>query len=68
MAEPNVAYIGPGVTIKGEISAPDVIVVDGTIEGDVTPRSIRVGVSGSIKGNVVSDEAEVHGHASREME
>ena len=61
LAEPNVAYIGAGVTIKGEISAPDVIVVDGVIEGDVTARSIRVGVSGSIKGNVVANEAEVHG-------
>ncbi len=68
LAEPNVAYIGAGVTIKGAITAPDVIVVDGTIEGDVTARSIRVGVSGTIKGNVVSNEAEVLGTLSEKVE
>jgi cytoskeletal protein CcmA (bactofilin family) len=68
LAEPNVAYIGAGVTIKGEISAPDVIVVDGIIEGDVTARSIRVGISGSIKGNVVANEAEVHGTLAEKVE
>jgi cytoskeletal protein CcmA (bactofilin family) len=68
LAEPNVAYIGAGVTIKGEINVPDTIVVDGTIEGDVTARSIRVGVSGSIKGNVVSNEAEVHGTLAEKVE
>ena len=60
LAEANVAYIGKGVTIKGEINAPDVIVVDGTIEGNVTARSIRVGASGVIKGNVTSEDADVH--------
>ena len=68
LAEPNIAYIGTGVTIKGEISAPDVIVVDGTIEGDVRARSIRVGVTGSIKGNVVSEDADIHGSLSEKVE
>ena len=61
LAEPNSAHIGEGVTFKGSISAPDVIVVDGIVEGDVTARSVRVGVSGSIKGTVTSIDAEVHG-------
>jgi cytoskeletal protein CcmA (bactofilin family) len=39
LAEANVAYIGKGVTIKGEINAPDVIVVDGTIKG-TSPRAL----------------------------
>lgn len=68
LAEPNVAYIGKGVTIKGQINAPDVIVVDGTVEGDVTARSIRVGVSGVIKGNVTSEDADVHGSLSEKVE
>ena len=68
LAEPNVAYIGKGVTIKGEINAPDVIVVDGTIEGNVTARSIRVGASGVIKGNVTSEDADVHGSMSEKVE
>ena len=68
LAEPNVAYIGKGVTIKGEFNAPDVIVVDGTIEGNVTARSIRVGASGVIKGNVTSEDADVHGSMSEKVE
>jgi cytoskeletal protein CcmA (bactofilin family) len=68
MAEPNIAYIGAGVTVKGEISAPDVIVVDGTVEGDVTARSIRIGLSGAVKGNVVSNDAEVHGTLSETVD
>jgi cytoskeletal protein CcmA (bactofilin family) len=68
LAEPRIAYIGSGVTIKGEITAPDVIVVDGTIEGDVTACSIRIGVSGIIKGNVISTDADVHGCLSEKVE
>ena len=36
--EPKVAYIGEGVVIKGELSAPDTVVVDGLIEGEVSAR------------------------------
>ncbi|MEI7803977.1 MAG: polymer-forming cytoskeletal protein [Hyphomicrobiales bacterium] len=67
-SESNVAYIGEGVTVKGEISVPDIIVVDGTVEGDLTARSIRVGPSGIIKGNIVSTDADVHGSISEKLE
>jgi cytoskeletal protein CcmA (bactofilin family) len=67
-SESNVAYIGEGVTVKGEISVPDIIVVDGTVDGDLTARSIRVGPSGTIKGNIVSTEADVHGSISEKLE
>ncbi len=66
--EPNVAYIGEGVSIKGEISVPDVIVVDGSVEGDLTARSIRIGPSGVIKGNIVATDADVHGSISEKLE
>ena len=68
LAEPNSAHIGEGVTFKGSISAPDVIVVDGIVEGDVTARSVRVGVSGSIKGTVTSIDADVHGKLCDKIE
>ena len=56
------------MTFKGSISAPDVIVVDGIVEGDVTARSVRVGVSGSIKGTVTSIDADVHGKLCDKIE
>ena len=68
LAEQNSAHIGEGVTFKGSISVPDVIVVDGIVEGDVTARSVRVGVSGSIKGTVTSIDADVHGKLCDKIE
>ena len=68
LAEPNVAYIGEGVTVKGSINVPDVIVVEGTIEGDVSARAVRIGTTGAIKGNVVASEADVHGSLSEKAE
>ncbi len=67
-SEPNVAYIGEGVSFKGEIAVPDVIVVDGVVEGDLTARSIRVGPSGAIKGNIVATDADVHGIIAEKLE
>ena len=57
---PNVAYVGEGVVIKGEFSAPEMIVVDGTIEGTITAQTLIVGPSGSIKGNITATEVDVH--------
>ncbi|MGB2932918.1 MAG: polymer-forming cytoskeletal protein [Methyloceanibacter sp.] len=61
LGEPNVAYIGAGVTVKGAIVVPDAIIVDGVVEGDVTAPSIRIGPSGIIKGNVISTDVDVFG-------
>jgi cytoskeletal protein CcmA (bactofilin family) len=66
--EPNSVYIGAGVTIKGAITAPDAIVVDGAVEGDVTARTIRIGASGSVRGHVVASEAEIHGVLADKVE
>lgn len=67
-SEPNVAYIGEGVAFKGEIAVPDVIVVDGLVEGDLTARSVRVGPSGSIKGNIIATDCDVHGIIAEKVE
>lgn len=64
----NVAYIGAGVTLKGEVSVPDLIVVDGAIEGNVTARVVRVGETGVIRGNVSAIEADISGSVSDHVE
>lgn len=66
--EENVAYIGAGVTLKGEISAPDIIIVDGAIEGDVSARFVQVGQGGVIRGTVRATEADVSGWISDQIE
>lgn len=59
--EPNSGFIGEGVLFKGSISAPNTLVVNGIVEGDVTARSVLVGVSGAINGSVKAIEADIHG-------
>ncbi len=66
--EGNGAYIGPGVVFKGEISGPEKIVVEGTVEGDITAGSLHIGKQGSVKGNVVATEADVEGTLSSNVE
>lgn len=64
----NVAYIGSGVTVKGEVSVPDLVVVDGTIEGNITARVVCVGQTGVIRGNISATEADISGWISDHIE
>lgn len=64
----NCAYIGEGCVFSGRIEIPDSIVIDGVVEGDMVARSIKVGLSGSVKGNIVTTEIDVHGSVSQSLE
>jgi cytoskeletal protein CcmA (bactofilin family) len=66
--EPNTLYVGQGVCVKGDISVPGIVVVDGAIEGHVDARALWVSPSGSIKGTIVATEAEIHGTVSETIE
>jgi cytoskeletal protein CcmA (bactofilin family) len=66
--EPKVAYIGEGVVFKGVLSAPEMIVVDGLIEGEVSARCVRVGVTGALKGSVTVTDADIQGSVSDKLE
>lgn len=62
--EPNTLYIGQGVCVKGEVSVPGIVVIDGVVEGNVNARAVWVSESGSIKGTINATEAEIHGTVS----
>ncbi len=62
------AFFGEGVTFKGSITAPERIVVHGTVEGDIVARDLLVGPSGTIKGNVRVDMADVQGKILQNVE
>jgi cytoskeletal protein CcmA (bactofilin family) len=66
--EPDTIYVGEGASVKGDILAPNMLVVDGSIEGSVIGHAIWVGPSGVIKGKVVVDEAEIYGKISEKIE
>ena len=54
--------LGAGITLKGEISACDELVVEGQVEVNLTDsRMITVGKSGHFKGKVEVEEAVIAG-------
>ncbi len=67
-ADNSCAFFGEGVTLKGSITAPERIVVHGTVEGDLVARDLLVGPSGTIKGNVKVDQADVQGKVLQNIE
>ena len=59
--ENSCAYFGEGVVFKGSITAPEKIVVHGSVEGEVVARELLVGPTGTITGKVSVDQADIQG-------
>src|SRR5579863_10669252 len=66
--EPSCAYFGEGVVFKGSITAPEKIVVHGSIEGEVVARDLLVGPTGTITGKVSVDQADIQGKIFERIE
>jgi cytoskeletal protein CcmA (bactofilin family) len=55
-------YIGPGVKIKGEISADVEMVVDGEVQGRLElKQSLTVGSNGVVNGDIIAKTVQVGG-------
>jgi cytoskeletal protein CcmA (bactofilin family) len=57
----NSAYVGASVTFRGDLIASDTVIVEGTVEGNVTAGSVFVGTNGAIKGSLSAADAEIKG-------
>jgi cytoskeletal protein CcmA (bactofilin family) len=69
MTETNRLYIGEGVTIKGQVTVPDTLVVCGTLEGEVSASNLVVGEAGIIKGKIsVSQNADISGKVVEQLD
>jgi cytoskeletal protein CcmA (bactofilin family) len=68
MGEPSCAYFGEGVVFKGSITAPEKVVVHGTVEGEVVARELLVGSTGTITGKVSVDQADIQGKIFERIE
>ncbi|MEW6767010.1 MAG: polymer-forming cytoskeletal protein [Pseudomonadota bacterium] len=62
------AYFGEGVVFKGSINAPEKVVVHGTVDGEIVARDLLVGPTGTIKGKVSVDQADVQGKVYEHIE
>jgi cytoskeletal protein CcmA (bactofilin family) len=63
----NVMYVGEGVTMKGAIQAQEIVVVDGTVEGEIICGQLIVGASGVVNGTITVSDADVHGKIGTEV-
>ena len=55
------SFIGPEVTVTGDIVTPGQLHIDGTVHGDVRCGSLSQSGSGAIHGNIVAGEARLAG-------
>lgn len=60
------SVVSSGLTIKGEISGTEDLLVEGRIEGPInlTGHNLTVGTGGKIKANVTAREVVVHGEVT----
>jgi cytoskeletal protein CcmA (bactofilin family) len=61
-------FIGPSVSIKGELSSEEDLIIQGRVEGEIDSKqnNVTIGESGNIKGDIygriISVEGEVQGN------
>jgi len=60
--------VGLGTVFIGEISVPELLVVEGTVEGNVKTQTLRVGANGVIKGKVFASNADIQGVLAEDVE
>jgi cytoskeletal protein CcmA (bactofilin family) len=68
VGESSCAYFGEGVVFKGSITAPEKVVVHGSVEGEVVARELFVGPTGTITGKVSVDQADIQGKIFERIE
>ena len=62
------SFIGPEVTVTGDIAAAGRLHIDGTVTGDVRCASLVQSASGSIHGNIVAGDARLAGRVEGAVE
>src|SRR4051812_17096421 len=55
------SIIGAEIKITGNIEASVDLMIEGSVEGDISCKTLIVGENGSIKGNIIADRARIGG-------
>lgn len=66
-AEKNNVIVGEGVTLTGEVDAPGLVRVHGTIEGSLVGDEVRVGATGRIKGSLTGRKVDLEGQVGEKV-
>ena len=54
-------FIGTGVTLKGDVDVPGAASVDGNFEGTLKAKTLIVGQTGHVSGQISVETAEIRG-------
>ncbi len=60
-AKSAMSFIGNEVVITGNVTGQGDLHIDGTVDGDVSGKTVILGAAGTIKGNLVAERANVGG-------
>ncbi|MEO5375915.1 MAG: polymer-forming cytoskeletal protein [Alphaproteobacteria bacterium] len=61
------SIVSTDMRITGNIVTTGEVQVDGTVEGDVTCKTLVIGPTGTIRGEVDADVARIHGYMSGQL-
>ncbi len=61
---PSPSILSADMRVVGDISSQGEIQVDGTIEGDVRAKSVLIGESADIKGEILAEQVQIHGRVN----
>ena len=61
---PAPSIISADMRVVGDISSQGEIQVDGTVEGDVRAKSVLIGESADIKGELFAEQVQIHGRVN----
>jgi cytoskeletal protein CcmA (bactofilin family) len=65
----SAAMIGPSITIKGEISGDEDLLVQGNVEGSIKlkGKALSVGESGQVKADIQAQEVKIEGKVTGDI-
>ncbi|MEK7246333.1 MAG: polymer-forming cytoskeletal protein [Pseudomonadota bacterium] len=61
---PTPSILSSDMRVVGDISSQGEIQIDGTVEGDIRAKSVLVGESADIKGEIFSEQVHIHGRVN----
>ena len=61
------SIIGADITIVGDLSSEGEVQVDGFIDGDIRAKTLLIGESATVKGEIVGDSVHVYGKVNGQI-
>jgi cytoskeletal protein CcmA (bactofilin family) len=61
---PAPSIVSADMRVIGDITSQGEVQIDGTVEGDVRAKSVLIGESADIKGEILADQVQVHGRVN----